>query len=282
MPNNILEMLRYRRPAWSDTEEEFIKRYIDTVPGVYADRYGNRILARNDARVIIACHTDTVHHDDGKQRIKQTGGVVRLAPSERKSNCLGADDTAGVYAALRLIEAGVPATFIFHRSEERGGNGSAWLARHYPDWLGEHDICLSLDRRGTGDIITSQAYGRSASDAFAASLARQVGMGHKAASGIFTDSANYAHLIPECSNISVGYRDEHSRDERLDLNYLERLIAALGGVDWHDLTVSRNPDEEDPYGLYGDEWDSYLTTAKNNSADDAEEEYIDTQENANV
>ena len=31
--NRICEMLEYRRPAWSKSEEEFIKRYIDVVPG---------------------------------------------------------------------------------------------------------------------------------------------------------------------------------------------------------------------------------------------------------
>ena len=100
----IREMLTYRRPARSQTEEEFITRYIDAIPGVYADQYGNRILLDPDARVMISCHTDSVHRMDGRQRAAVgNNGVVSLARGEILSNCLGADDAAGVYAALRMI-----------------------------------------------------------------------------------------------------------------------------------------------------------------------------------
>jgi len=138
-----------------------------------------------------------------------------------------------------MIQAGVGCTFVFHRAEEIGGRGSQWLADTYPEWLKTFDVCLSLDRRGTGDIITSQYGGRTASDRFAASLSDALGMDHKPTAGIFTDSANYAHLIPECSNVSVGYANEHTPQESLDLAYLERLIERLIAVDWKGLEVSR-------------------------------------------
>src|SRR5471030_2885843 len=109
----ILGMLAYRRPAGSSTEKAFIERYIDTIPGIYADSYGNRLLVCPDSKVMISCHTDTVHRISGKQKVNLSrGGIVSLG--DNVSNCLGADDTAGIYAALRMIEAGVKATFIFH------------------------------------------------------------------------------------------------------------------------------------------------------------------------
>lgn len=159
------------------------------------------------------------------------------------SNCLGADDCAGMYAALRLIEADVKATFVFHRDEESGGNGSRWLAKHYPKWLESFDVCLALDRRGTKDVIVSQQWSMCASEEFAQGLAEQLGMGHHAADGVFTDSANYTDLIPECSNLSIGYQHEHSRMETLDLNYLEAVIARLVKVDWQALPIVREPGE---------------------------------------
>lgn len=235
----LLEMLTYRRPAWSRTEEEFIARYIDPVPGMYSDDFGNRILLHPTSKVMISCHTDTVHRVGGTQKILAYRGVAAL-PYNSRSNCLGADCTAGVYAALRMIEAGVAATFVFHRAEEIGGRGSDWLAGNYPEWVEQFDICLALDRRGTSDIITSQWGGPTASSDFAISLADALDMGHKPVAGVFTDSANYAHLIPECSNISVGYEYEHTDSECLDLAYLERLIPALCEVDWESLTVARD------------------------------------------
>jgi hypothetical protein len=245
----IREMLRYRRPARSNSEQEFIARYIDTIPNIYADKYGNRLLVLEGSKILISCHTDTVHRSGGKQRVQiSPQGIASLDPSEKQSNCLGADDTAGVYAALRMIDAGVKASFIFHRDEEKGGIGSAWLAREYPEWLEQFNVCLALDRRGTQDIIIEQNWGKCASDEFALGLADQLAMGHHAADGIFTDSANYVDLIAECSNISVGYQNEHTPKETLDLEYLDRVIERLIAVDWESIPVVRKP------GDNGDDW----------------------------
>ncbi len=258
--SRIAEMLRYRRPARSKTEQEFIARYLDTIPGMYADGYGNRLLVSAGSKVLISCHTDSVHRMAGRQNVKVSRkGTAKLSKYEKLSNCLGADDAAGVYIALRMIEAGVRAggvmpTFIFHRDEESGGRGSAWLAEHYPGWLGQFDICLALDRRGTEDVIVSQQWRMSASEEFAAGLADQLGMSHGSADGVFTDSANYTDLIAECSNLSVGYEHEHSKLETLDLNYVEEVTRKLIAVDWSAVPVVRKPgDEGDAFGWWQDE-----------------------------
>jgi predicted RNA-binding Zn-ribbon protein involved in translation (DUF1610 family) len=178
---------------------------------------------------------------DGRQAVCESNGIVSLAGRETVSNCLGADDAAGIYAALRMIEAGVKATFIFHRDEETGGRGSAWLADHYAGWLSNFDVCLALDRRGTRDAIVSQSWGKCASGEFARGLAAQLGMGHAAADGIFTDSANYVDLIPECSNLSIGYQNEHTTRETLDIDYLEAVTERLIAVEWDSLPIVRKP-----------------------------------------
>lgn len=237
--SDLRDMLSYKRPARSKSEEQFIKKYIDVIPDVFEDNYGNRILYRPDSKIMISCHTDTVHREPGRQYVEYTNGIAHL-PKNTKSNCLGADDTAGIYTAIRMIQAGVQATFVFHRDEEIGGRGSSWLADNYPEWLAKFDICLALDRRGKFDIITSQIGGKCASKEFAASLALALDMGHEATDGIFTDSANYTHLIQECSNISIGYQNEHSSRETLDLDYLDAVADRLLTVDWTSLTVSRD------------------------------------------
>ncbi len=258
----ILGMLAYRRPAGSATERKFIKRYIDSIPGVYADGYGNRLLVCPGSKVMISCHTDTVSRVSGRQRVSLSrSGIVSVG--DARSNCLGADDTAGVYAALRMIEAGVKATFVFHREEEIGGRGSDWLADNYPDWLRTFDVCLALDRRGTKDIIVTQQWETCASDTFALGLAKALDMGHLPADGIFTDSANYTRLIPECSNISIGYRNEHTRGETLDLNYLEAVIRRLVTVDWESLPVRRDPMERSSR-TWG--WSDYIDTTSTRQA----------------
>lgn len=239
---DIMDMLTYRRPSGSKTEMEFVREYIDTIPGILSDDFGNRILADPNSRVMIACHTDTVHKWSGRQRVIRRKGVAKL-PRNSLSNCLGADDTAGVYAALRMIEAKVPVTYVFHRSEEIGGRGSRYLSDNHTKWIEMFDVCLSLDRRGTQDIITHQLCERTASDAFARSLARELGMDHRPAEGVFTDSAYYSYLIPECSNLSIGYWNEHTPMETLDLNYLELVIKQLIAVEWSKVAVCRDPSE---------------------------------------
>jgi hypothetical protein len=267
---------------------QMIKRFIDVVPGMKKDTFGNRyiIVNREDGQrptTMISCHTDTVHTNPGRQLLARDhrSDVYMLnepAPCEEFSDrfetrnarpefsvghnmakprkkeslkaakfryekqCLGADDGAGVYAALCMIYAGVPAMYIFHRAEEIGGYGSQWIADHQPNRLKGLKRCIALDRRGENDIITHQMMGRCCSDDFAWVLATSLGMKHQpCAFGSFTDSANYTDFIPECTNVSVGYGLEHSAREFVDFAYLTCLIEALCEMDFDSLPVVRTP-----------------------------------------
>lgn len=254
---DLRAMLRYRRPARSRTEREFIARYLDTVPGMFSDAYGNRILVCAESRTMISVHTDTVHRQDGFQRLARARKGILTLSSNAPSNCLGADDTAGVYAALRMIKAGVKATFVFHRDEEVGGRGSKWLADNYREWLATFDRCIALDRRGTCDVITHQAWGRCCSDEFAVVLGAALAMEHMPSShGIFTDSANYVGIIPECTNVSVGYEHEHTAKESLNVVYLERLIERLCAVDFDALPTVPWVDEDRAASMGIESWGS--------------------------
>jgi hypothetical protein len=57
--------------------------------------------------------------------------------------------------------------------------------------------------------------------------------------GVFTDSANFIDLIPECTNVSVGYFNEHTHNEIQNITYLEQLAEACVAVEWENLDVSR-------------------------------------------
>jgi hypothetical protein len=60
-------------------------------------------------------------------------------------------------------------------------------------------------------------------------------------SGSYTDSNEYAHIIPECTNLSVGYYSQHTAKETQDLNYVAQLRDALISADWSKLVISRDP-----------------------------------------
>lgn len=247
MTSDLLEMLTYCRPAGSRTETQFRRRYLLNLPGAYVDTFRNIHVQVGDARVLWSCHTDTVHWKGGRQGVQVTGTLAHL-PWGTRSSCLGADDTVGVYLLREMIQRRVPGRYLFHFGEEVGGIGSSSLAAEYGDWLREQfDCAIALDRAGVGDIVTHQSHGRTCSDAFAASLGAAMGqldrgLRYAGAHGVYTDTAEYAAAIPECSNLSVGYNRQHGKEEYVDLAHVDRLLQVLCDLDTARLTIARDPD----------------------------------------
>ena len=252
----ILPMLTSMRPAGSKAEKTFIKEWI-TPLGVEADRAGNLIKRIGDAPVLWSCHTDTVHFRGGRQAIAYGDGVVTLHDTKTGPNCLGADDTAGVWLMREMILAQRPGLYVFHRGEERGGIGSSYIADTTPGLLDGIQCAIALDRASTTDVITYQAGGRCCSNAFATSLAAQLLPGFKPCDrGVFTDTANYTTLVSECTNLSVGYYNQHMASERLDLHFLYDLRDALLALDTRDLTIARDPSAYEVTWSKYDSWDA--------------------------
>lgn len=153
---------------------------------------------------------------------------------------LGGDDTAGVWLMLNLLNDEVPGLYVFFRGEERGSQGSRYAITHDPGLFKGIKKAVALDRRGYTDVITTQGGRRTCSDAFANELATQLGGGYRPSGlGIHCDSAELTSLVPECTNVSVGYFDEHHPQEKLDLNFVEDLFHKLKKVEWDTLPVSK-------------------------------------------
>lgn len=255
--STLLAMLTYRRPHDSDTLREFIGRFIQPLPNAERDPYGNwHVMVGGCEDVVWSCHTDTVHDFGGRQTLNHNPdtGIVKLSRKAKRgkfgSNCLGADDTAGVFICREMILAGVPGHYIFHHAEEVGSHGSSDLATMSPGLLLNARFAIAFDRRGYEDVITRQAGDRCCSDAFAVSLAAQLkGVSNYTPCdrGVFTDTANYTDLVGECTNLSVGYHDEHRRSEWLDTKFVLVLVEALKAIDSSQFIESRKAgDTEHP------------------------------------
>ena len=264
--NDLFAMLGTMRPAGSKTEAVFIDEWLRPL-GVCEDDSGNLLLQIGNAPVLWSSHTDTVHHAHGLQRIERHGDLLKLPkPGKRgvQPSCLGADCTTGVWLMREMALAGVPGLYIWHYGEECGGIGSSHIADKCPELLDGIKFAVAFDRKGIDNVITHQGY-RCCSDAFARSLAGQLpGSYRPDSTGIFTDTANYADLVPECSNISVGYEHAHSRFETQSISHALALRDALLRLDISRLTCEQDPLAPDPdlpalkrwhgFGSYADQW----------------------------
>ena len=252
----LLEMLEYRRPEGSTTQKEFCDRFLLPIMG-HPDEFGNYIKEVGDEpTTAFMAHHDTVHKEEGIQRVLVNDfGLVYT----EDSNCLGADCTTGVWLVLEMLKANIPGVYVVHAGEEIGCVGSRGLVKSNPKWLSRISAAISFDRFGTESVITHQMGYRTASDEFAWSLANalpDISRLEPDSGGSYTDSNEYSEIVPECTNLSVGYYDQHKPKETQDLRFAYSLRRALLDADWSTLTIKRDPSviEMEDYRDYWPNW----------------------------
>lgn len=278
--DTLLSLLSVRRPH-RGIAEFALARAISNLPGGYLlHNLKGKLLAAvvevgTHSRVLFSAHLDTVHSTDGMQVVHMNDRARVLHKTDGEP--LGADDGAGIWLMLHMIYAGVPGVYTFPVGEECGGVGSKGLALEYEDFLKGFDHAIAFDRRGTYSVITHQGCTRCCSDEFAETLSSALTAAMSDShfmspddTGVYTDTAEYTRIIPECTNISIGYANEHTGSEVLDVQYVMSLASACVRMDWANLPVKRDPaqvekDEDD----YWYESYKYTYTSPNAFYDDA-------------
>ena len=162
--------------------------------------------------------------------------TARGYTGELQRDVLGADDGAGIYIMLRMIGAGIHGTYVFHADEEIGCVGSKALAdKTFSidgfDLLNDFTHAIAFDRKGTSDFIYDQLGEKMCSPTCQHELINRLNVDsalyYRPEIGLVTDTAMYADFVEECINLSVGYYDEHTVDERLDIGHLEMLLEHI-------------------------------------------------------
>ena len=248
------------------TEDELVSDMIEQ--GIFPsdlqkDTHGNYFYKIGKSRTIFASHLDTVSKEATSVIHTFDGDIIG---TDGKTT-LGADDKAGVTVMLHLIKNKIPGLYYFFIGEEVGCIGSGLASSmSIQDFKGKYDRILSFDRRGTDSVITYQSSTRCCSDAFADALARQLNLSgmkyRKDEGGVYTDSAEFTDIIPECTNISVGYYKEHTTNETQDIRHLEDLAEACLLVNWESLPTKRDMTKKE-YKSYG--YDKYGSGYKTNT-----------------
>jgi len=223
-----------------ETLEEFFPE------GMQEDNHGNYFIKIGDSKTMFCGHLDTysreykrVYHiiqDD----IIMTDGTTTL----------GGDDKAGIVIMIKMIEAGIPGLYYFFRGEEgvtspTGTWGSKQALKSYKDIFKTYEKCIAFDRKGFSSIISQQMYSECCSSDFVNALSsefKKYGLDYKDdKTGMWCDSGVFMELIPECTNISVGYTKEHTYQESQDMEHLEKLVDACIKINWESLPVKRDP-----------------------------------------
>lgn len=242
----LARALSMKRPHNSEGTKRLTDWLQENAPGhakVRRDEAGNlhidtRISAEN--RTLFTAHVDTVHRDEGPNKIRKTDTHWHADGAP-----LGADDGAGCAMLMHLLHAGVDAYYLFTQGEECGGIGATFVAKDR-EFLSQFDRAIAFDRRGIDSVITHQGFSRTASDAFAEALANELCadmtlMYSPDDTGVYTDTAEFIDVIPECTNISVGYAREHSDEESLDILHFVALAERVVHIDWDALPTDRDP-----------------------------------------
>jgi len=175
---------------------------------------------------LICVHIDTKNAVTDLVTTKCKNGVISLASDHQ---CLGADDRAGVYIVLKLINyfAGseFPYDFAFFDKEESGGIGSDAFAQD-TETETEYQCFIGLDRASRGGKQNIATYGYD-NDALLAIAHKH--FKYEIQSGTFTDCSNLSGYFPNtpCFNLSIGYEHEHSPKETLNLALMYQTLELL-------------------------------------------------------
>ena len=187
--------------------------------------------------MLLAAHLDVKRKFSSSDQLIERNNIIW-----RENEILGADDRAGVAIILNLLkEVGnyrevPPLKFIFTVGEEKEQYGAESID---PKFFEDISFGISLDRKNCKDIVYKSSSKEYSNPEFAEKVAR-------VSSRIFSEENEFVPCegrisdlrvwsdkdARPCVNLSVGYFDEHTDKERLDLICWDRtrqLVAELIG-----------------------------------------------------
>lgn len=185
------------------------------------------IAGKRKDRVLLVAHADTVWDENdaivnpNDHTIIFNNGIISSVTPDVG---IGADDRAG--CAILWLLKNIGHSLLVTNGEEQGGLGSDFLMDHNADIAEEinfsHRFAVQFDRMNGGDY---KCYTVGSYD-FRNYLDKETGYSEP-------DLCSYTDIVSLCRritgvNLSIGYYDEHTENERLVLN------------EWlHTLEISR-------------------------------------------
>lgn len=176
------------------------------------------IVAIGDIPVALVAHMDTVFYNQPSEIYYDQRKAIMWSPDG-----LGADDRAGIFAILQIIADGYRPNIILTTDEERGGLGAQALAKKKCpiDFL---RFMIQLDRKGSNDCVFYECL----NPEFIKFIEH---FGFAEAVGSFSDISFLMPAWKICGvNLSIGYKDEHTVAETLNVHWMFKTISKVEDI----------------------------------------------------
>ena len=176
------------------------------------------MFARGNGEPVLLCaHLDTVFANPPINIFVDKEQEVMWAPAG-----LGSDDRAGVYAIMDILMSGCCPSVLFTTGEEEGCSGTFDLLKYFPNNPFEDiKMIIQLDRKEQREAVYYSCENKNFENWISS-------FGFYTDQGTFTD---IAFICPNWGiagvNLSVGYFNEHTKQEYLRYNYLLDTIERV-------------------------------------------------------
>lgn len=204
------QIVAMRQTSLKQVMFNFLRKYYPNI--ISTGRY---ITCEGQIPIALVAHLDTVFKNPPAEIFyDQRQGVV-FSPQG-----LGADDRAGIFAIIRIVQSGLRPHIILTTDEEYGGIGATVLGSKDCPFKDLRYI-IELDRRGSDDCVFYDCSNQEFIDYVES-------FGFVEAFGSFTDICCLCKPWGVAGvNLSVGYRDEHTKVEVLFTNQLLATIEKV-------------------------------------------------------
>lgn len=197
------------------------KQLLDCLPKILVKKGYSRsdvqvtddyIYAKGNIPVMLVAHLDTVHNQIPINIYKDDRFNVLWSPQG-----LGADDRAGVWSILQLVESHKPHV-LFTTEEETGGSGAKKATNDLNFCLDDIKFIIELDRQGKDDAVFYGCDNESFSQYITS-------FGFNKNHGSFSDISILCPIWGIAGvNLSIGYYLQHTKQEHLNLKEMQQTI----------------------------------------------------------
>lgn len=200
------------------TQEALRKSLVNVLKKHYTNVITTKeyVMAQGETPIALVAHLDTVF-SYGKRKIYYD----REAQVIWSPHGLGADDRAGVFAILQIIQHGFRPTIIFTTDEELGCLGADQLVLDYPESPWPINYIVQLDRQGANDCVFYNCN----NPKFEKYIEEF---------GFVSDFGSFSDISAICPawgiagvNLSIGYINEHTLQETLHVKFWKRTIKQV-------------------------------------------------------